>query len=168
MPLNRRHVLASGFARGLRPGQSAVTVYASNSLYQVYNQLAAAPEPLLRCFADALSNMGSPNLKGFNQTLIVFAGEHAEVLRQSEWSRRDVQRFLVEHTRRRVVDLKRAGRLPGEVVPADETTWRHLFDNPEDILIVCAGGRAGSWSACLPGWGNKWTKAVTMPIGEVP
>ena len=107
-------------------------------------------------------------MRGFNQALVVFAGEHTEVLRQSGWSRRDVQRFLVDPTRRRVADLKRAARLPGEVVPADETIWRHLFENPEDILIVCAGGRAGSWSACLPGWGNRWTKAVTMPIGEVP
>lgn len=155
-------------ARGLRPGQSAVTIYASNSLYQVYNQLAAAPEPLLRCFADALGNLGVPNVRGFNQALVVFAGEHAEVLRQSEWSRRDVQRFLVEHTRRRVADLKRAARLPGEVAPGDETAWRSFFENPDDILIVCAGGRAGSWSACLPGWGNKWTKAVTVPIGEIP
>jgi hypothetical protein len=155
-------------ARGLRPGQSAVTIYASNSLYQVYNQLAAAPEPLLRCFADALGNLGVPNVRGFNQALVVFAGEHAEVLRQSGWSRRDVQRFLVEHTRRRVADLKRAARLPGEVAPGDETAWRSFFENPDDILIVCAGGRAGSWSACLPGWGNKWTKAVTVPIGEIP
>src|SRR5216684_4089404 len=153
--------------RGLRPHDSAVTVYASNSLYQVYNQLAAEPEPLLRCFADALCNLGSPNVKGFNQALVVFAGEHTEILRQSGWARRDVQRFLIEHTRRRVADLKRAARLPGEVVPADETTWRQLFENPDDILIVCAGGRAGSWSACLPGWGNKWTKAVTTPIGEI-
>jgi hypothetical protein len=90
------------------------------------------------------------------------------VLRQSGWARRDVQRFLIEHTRRRVADLKRAARLPGEVRPDDEITWRHLFQNPDDILIVCAGGRAGSWSACLPGWGNKWTKAVTTPIGEIP
>src|ERR1700752_15779 len=30
-------------SRGLRPTDSAVTVYASNSLYQVYNQLAAEP-----------------------------------------------------------------------------------------------------------------------------
>ncbi len=155
-------------ARGLRPGQSAVTVYASNSLYQVYNQLAAAPEPLLRCFADALSNLGLPNVKGFNQALVVFAGEHAEVLQQSGWSRRQVQSFLVEHTRRRVADLKRAARLPGEVAPGDETAWRAFFENPDDILIVCAGGRAGSWSACLPGWGNKWTKAVTTPILEIP
>src|SRR6059036_3573047 len=54
-------------ARGLRAEDSAVTVYASNSLYQVYNQLAAAPEPLLLGFADALCNLGVPNVKGFNQ-----------------------------------------------------------------------------------------------------
>jgi len=154
-------------ARGLGADQSAVTVFASNSLYQVYNQLAAEPEPLMRCFADALSNLGLPNVKGFNQALVVFAGEHAEVLRQSGWTRGDAQRFLIEHARRRVADLKRAARLPGEVAPADETTWRHLFEKPDDILMVFAGGRAGSWSACLPGWGNKWTKAITMPIGEI-
>ena len=151
-------------SRGLRPHDSAVTVYASNSLSQVYNQLAAEPEPLLRCFADALCNLGSPNVKGFNQSLVVLAGEHAEVLRASGWSRRRVQDFLVEHARRPVADLKRAGRLPGAVESADETTWRHVFERADDLLIVCAGGRAGSWSACLPGWGNKWTRAVTTRI----
>ena len=154
-------------SRGLARHESAVTLIASNSLYHVYNQLAATPEPLLLCFADALSNLGLPNVKGFNQALVVFAGEHAEVLRQSGWARGDVQRFLIEHTRRRVADLKRAARLPGEVAPADETTWRYLFEKPDDILLVFAGGRAGSWSACLLGWGNKWTKAVTTPIGEI-
>ncbi len=153
--------------RGLRREQSAVTVYASNSLYQVYNQLAAAPEPLLLCFADALSNLGVPNVRGFNQALLVFAGEHTEVLAKSGWSKGDVKRFLVERARRRVADFKRAARLPGAVAPEDETTWRHLFEDPDDLLVMCAGGRAGSWSACLPGWGKKWTKAVTMPIGEI-
>jgi hypothetical protein len=150
--------------RGLRPGDSAVTVMASNSLGQVYNQLARTPEPLLRCFADALCNLGTPNVRGFNESLIVVAGEHAEVLRAAGWSRRDTQRFVMEHARRLVADFKRAGRLPGAVEPEDETTWRHVFEAPEDILIVCAGGRAGSWSACLPGWGKKWTRSVTVPI----
>ena len=151
-------------SRGLAAHDSAVTVYASNSLYQVYNQLAATPEPLLRCFADALCNLGVPNMKGFNQSLIVLAGEHADVLRTSGWSRRKVQDFLIEHARRTVADFKRAARLPGPVQAADETTWRRLFERADDILLVCAGGRAGSWSACLPGWGNKWTRAVTVRI----
>ena len=58
---------------------------------------------------------------------------------------RDVQQFLVEHARLRLADAKRAARLPGEIAPADETTWRYVFEAPEDILIVCAGGRAGSF-----------------------
>jgi hypothetical protein len=151
-------------ARGLSAEDSAVTVYASNSLYQVYNQLSAEPASLLLGFADALCNLGSPNVKGFNQALVVMAGEHAEILRSSGWSRTKTQQFLLEHARRRVADLRRAGRLPGPVEPADETTWRHVFERPDDILIVCAGGRAGSWSACLPGWGNKWTRAVTIRV----
>jgi hypothetical protein len=150
--------------RGYRADESAVTVYASNSLCQVYNQLAATPEPLLRCFADALCNLGTPNLRGFNQSLVVFAGEHADLLRQSGWSKQDVRRFLMEHARRTIADLKRAARRPGDVEPADERTWKRAFERPEDIIIVCAGGPAGSWSACLPGWGNKWTRSVTTPI----
>jgi hypothetical protein len=153
-------------SRGLRSGDSAVTLIASNSLYQVYNQLAATPESLLLCFADALSNMGSPNLKGFNETLIVFAGEHADILKAAGWSRSDVQHFLIEHTRRPLADYKRTARIPGAVTPADTVRWRHIFERPEDILIACAGGRAGSWSACLPGWGNKWTRSVTTRIDD--
>jgi hypothetical protein len=148
--------------RGLRAEQSAVTVYASNSLCQVYNQLAAEPEPLLRCFADALCNLGTPNLRGFNQSLVVLAGEHADVL--GKWSKAQVREFLVAHARRAVADLKRAGRRPGTVEPGDETTWKHAFERPEDVILVRAGGEAGSWSACLPGWGNKWTRSVTVPI----
>jgi hypothetical protein len=150
--------------RGFTPQQSTVTLYASNSLYQVYNQLAATPEPLLLCFADALASAGVPNVRGFSQSLLVFAGEHSDVFRASGWSKRRVREFLVEHTRRTVAHYKRAGRLDGVMMPADESTWRHVFDDPDDLLIVCAGGRAGSWSACLPGWGQKWTKAVTVEI----
>jgi len=153
--------------RGLRPEQSAVTVYASNSLCAVYNQLAATPEPLLTCFADALCNLGTPNLRGYNQSLIVFAGEHMDVLKASGWDKADVRRFLVGAARRTVADLKRAGRRPGAVEPGDETAWKYAFENPDDIAIVCAGGQAGSWSACLPGWGNKWTRSVTTAI-ELP
>jgi hypothetical protein len=154
--------------RGGRREQSAVTVYASNSLYQIYNQLAATPEPLLRCFVDALVNLGVPNVKGFNQALLVFAGEHTEVLGKAGWSKREIAEYIVAHARRPLADFKRAARLPGEPTPADETTLRALFERPEDILIVSAGGRAGSWSACLPGWGNKWTQAVTTVVEETP
>jgi hypothetical protein len=150
--------------RGFRPEESTVTLYASNTLMGIYNQLASTPEPLLLEFADAVCNLATPNFYGFNQTLIVLAGEHAEVLRRSGWSKRQVQEFTIQHARRTVADLKRAARLPGEIQPEDETAWRYVMNRPEDLLIVCAGSQGGSWSACLPGWGNKWTRSITVPI----
>ena len=86
------------------------------------------------------------------------------MLKQSGWPRRDVQTFVMRHARRTIADLKRGARRPGDVEIEDETTWKHAFEDPNDLLIVCAGGRAGAWSACLPGWGNKWTKSVTLPV----
>jgi len=150
-------------SRGFGAQESTLTLYASNSLQQVYNQLAATPEAVLRCYADALYNLGSPNVYGFNQSLVVMGFEHADVMRTNRWTRHDAQTFLVEHCRRRVADLKRAARLPGDITPEDETTWRYGFESPDDVLIVCAGG-AGSWSAVLPGWGKKWTRAITTRI----
>ncbi len=150
--------------RGFQPQDSTITLYASNTLMGVYNQLANTPEPLLREFADAVCNLATPNVYGFNQTLIVLAGEHTEVLRQSGWSKHQIREFLIRHARRTVADFKRAARLPGEITSEDETIWRYVLRNPDDLLIVCAGGQAGSWSACLPGWGNKWTRSMTIPI----
>jgi hypothetical protein len=112
--------------------------------------------------------LGVSNILGFNQSLVVMAGEHAKILRDAGWSRTRMQAFLVEHARRRVADFKRAARLPGEVADGDERTWRHVFNDPADVLIVCAGGEAGSWSACLPGWGKKWTRAVTVEVMHGP
>lgn len=152
--------------RGFAPDESAVTIYASNSLLGVYNQLAAEPEPLLLQFADALCNLASPNVLGFNENLVVMAGEHAQVIRRAGWSKGQVREFLVRNARRTVADFKRCGRLPGEVEPEDETTWRYVMEQPEDVILVRAGGMAGSWSACLPGWGKKWTRSITTPVKE--
>ena len=92
----------------------------SNSLCPVYNQLAATPEPLLRCFADALCHLGTPNLRGFNQSLVVFAGEHSDVLRQSRWNKGDVPQFSwsMHAARSPISSAPAAAR--GRSSPADE------------------------------------------------
>src|SRR6185436_14112190 len=109
-------------SRGLRPEDSAVTLIASNSLYQVYNHLAAEPEPLLYCFADALANVGTSNLLGFNEAFIGCAGARQAVLQKAGWSRLDVRRSRSEATRRPVADYKRGARMTGEISAAKQTT----------------------------------------------
>jgi hypothetical protein len=42
---------------------------------------------------------------------------------------------------------------------------RPLVSRPEDLLVIAAGGRAGSFSAYIPGWGARTTsEAVTKLI----
>ena len=151
--------------RGCRPEQSAVTVYASNSLCQVYNQLAAdarAAAPLLRRRPLQSRHAQPARLQPVARRLRGRARRRPAPERLEQGA--TCGAFSWSTPGARVADLKRAGRRPGEVEPADETTWKHAFERPEDILIVCAGGQAGSWSACLPGWGNKWTRSVTTVI----
>jgi hypothetical protein len=42
---------------------------------------------------------------------------------------------------------------------------RPLVESPDDILVVAAGGRAGAFSAYIPGWGSKRSsQAVTKEV----
>jgi hypothetical protein len=153
--------------RGFASDLSTTTLFACESIIQVYNQLAGKPEPLLMGMADAMANMGSMNIVGQQQMVVVFAGEHTEVLRRSGWSKKAVKEFLFAHARRSVADLKRVARLPAQPASGDDTSFRHPVLSPEDIIVVCAGSHAGSFSAVLTGWGGaggRSTRTVTTPI----
>lgn len=151
--------------RGFRAMDSAVTVFAAEAHIQVYNQLSTDPEQLCTTMADAMANLGTMNIMGQAQMAIVWAGEHIETFRKAGWSKAQVKWALFAHARRTHADIKRAGRMPGPMLPVDETTWRHVVRTPEDLIVVHAGGKAGSFSACLPGWGNRQASlSATIPI----
>lgn len=151
--------------RGFKPHDSTTTVYAAEDIIQVYNQLARTPEALLLGMADAMANMGSVNIIGQQNVIAVFAGEHTEILIGNGWTKQQVKQYLFDHAKRTVADLKRAARLSGSLQPEDEITWRHAVSNPDDIIVVCAGGAVGNFSACLLGWSSyKSTRAITTII----
>jgi hypothetical protein len=151
--------------RGFRPEESTVTVFAAESILQIYNQLSSDPEQLCMTMADAMSNLGSMNIVGQQDLWVVFAGEHQEVFRKAGWRKGQVKECLYRHARRSVADVKRAGRMPGPIREEEESTQRHVVRKPEDISVISAGGRAGAFSACLLGWGSyKATRSVTIPI----
>jgi hypothetical protein len=151
--------------RGYRPQESTVTVFAAEAVIQVYNQLSNRTEQLLLPFADAMSNLGSMNIVGQAQLIVIFAGEHCETLRAGGWSKPQIKAYLFEHARRSLADVKRAGRLAGPVQPGDEGIWRHATRSPDDIVILAAGGRAGAFSALLMGWGSAaHTRTITTPV----
>lgn len=148
--------------RGFRRDDSTVTLVAASTMIQVWNY--GDHEQFLRCVGDALSFLGSIAILGQTPGAVVLGGEHAELLRASGWSRKRIREFVVAHTCRTVADLKRAGRIEGDVTPADEVKMHYAMDTPDDLMLVCAGSSVGALSMVLPGFGSSKTAGRSPTI----
>jgi hypothetical protein len=149
---------------GCRPTDSAVTVMAALAPIQFYNQLSNTAAGVLGTLCDTMrypGQIGQPNY------CVVLAGEHMRTITADGWSKADIRKFIFENTTNTVAHFKRTARLPGAVKPEDEATTRSLVQSPDDILVVAAGGRAGSFSCFIPGWASRMSsEAVTVVIKE--
>jgi hypothetical protein len=149
--------------RGFAPDQSTVTVVASEAPHQFYNQLSNTAEGVLTTMADDMRISG--NVMGQSQYVVVLAGEHMRTIAGSGWQKADIRRFLFAHTQNSHAHLKRTQRMAGAILPDDENRMRPLVESADDILVVAAGGRAGAFSAYIPGWGSKRSsQSVTKEI----
>jgi hypothetical protein len=149
--------------RGLRPEQSAVTVMAAEAPHQFYNQLSNTAAGVLTTLADDMRISG--NVMGQPHYMLIIAGEHMRTIAADGWSKADIRRFVFEHTHNSHAHLKRTQRMAGEGKPGDDTLMRPLVESPDDILVVAAGGRAGAFSAYIPGWGSKRaSQAITKEV----
>ena len=150
-------------ARGFRPDQNAMTIFAALAPHQFNNGLSSTPEGVL---TTACAHMRISAGSGRQpQHALVLAGEHMAIMKKAGWSREDVQRYCFEHSQSPVAELKRINMLSGNVTPEDERTMCALVEAPQDLLVVAAGGRAGNKSAFIPDWGSKrGSQSVTREI----
>lgn len=148
--------------RGFRPEDSTVTLVAASTMIQVWNY--GNHEQFLRSIGDALAFLGSIAILGRTPGAVVLGGEHAALLRASGWNKKRIREFVVAHTGRTVADLKRAGRIDGNITAGDETTLHYAMDTPEDLMLVCAGSSIGALSMVLPGFGSSKTAGRSPTI----
>ena len=149
--------------RGFTASQSTVTVLAAEAPHQFYNQLSNSAEGVLTTLADDMRISG--NVMGQPQYAIVLAGEHMRTIAGDGRQKTDIRKFVFERTHNSHAHLKRTQRMTGAIQPGDDTRMRALVESPDDILVVAAGGRAGAFSAYIPGWGSKRSsQSVTKEI----
>ncbi len=149
--------------RDFRPNQNAVTIFAALAPKQYSNGTSATPEGLLTT-ACAQMRISSGTARQ-PQYALVFPGEHQATMKKAGWTREDVQRYCFEHSKTSLAELKRINMVSGDVAPGDEQAMRTLVEAPQDFLVIAAGGRAGSQSAIIPGWGSKaGSQSVTREI----
>jgi len=153
--------------RGIPPEESAVTLFAGESPHQVANQTASDPEAILSTIADVMVAGGRLSLSG-QQFVVIVGGQHRQYLTHRGWTKKEVRTWLQAHAVRSKEELVRAGRLE-----PSEATGPSLSDSavtdPEDILVVAAGGDTGGYSVVIPGWsGRLHSQAVTKMIPPCP
>ncbi|MEK6709807.1 MAG: hypothetical protein AABZ64_04430, partial [Nitrospinota bacterium] len=154
---------------GFGPEEDVVTVFAAEGPRQAFDDASAEPEGVLATIASVMSNMGSTHSYMRQSMVIAMGPDHAEVMRRGGFSRRDVKRRLFELARLPVGLMKKGGRYR-EAAPVDWPAWVDRNDDaclvpmihdPEDILLVVAGGRPGPHTMVVTGW-NKSSRFVSM------
>lgn len=151
-------------SRGYSLEDSTVTLIAASTMIQIWHYGDA--EQFTRSVGDAMSFLGSIAILGRTPGAVVIGGEHAELLRATGWSRREICERIVRHSGRTIADLKRAGRIEGEVVREDESSVHYALDNPDELMLLCAGSPIGALSMVMPGFGSSKTagRSPAIPI----
>jgi hypothetical protein len=148
--------------RGFALDESTVTVLGTESAHNVLTHSGVRAETILFTAGDVMRGLGSHS---DGMSYFVIGPEHAAILAREGWEVTAIQRHLFEASRRSLADLRRGGRLEGEVEPGDGVRTRPRARVPEDFLIVVGGGDAGCVSAWFPGFSRgRATLAVTAAV----
>ena len=157
--------------RGFSPAESTVTVFAGESPRQI--RAVGHPEPIMMAIADVASSLGS------NMSTSGSVGDTGIGVRQGQivvtiagnsnlwkdWTKSQIKEYLFNRTQRSVADLKAAMVLKGDLEPSDGQIMIPLIPEPDDILLIFAGGEESNMSSVIPSWGPKvGATAVTKLI----
>ena len=160
--------------KGYEVADTTVTIMAVEGPRQIANQLNERPDDVLRSFAVAMK-MASTFIAGKSgQGIVVLGHEHALAVRGAGWSRDRVREFLVEESRITPAELAAGGitlesGAQHDMTPAADGKLATMAE-PDDVLLVTAGGPGAGWSAYMPAWAPRMhSRSVTRrvrPPGE--
>ena len=150
--------------RGIREGQSAVTVFAAGAPRQVMNEWTRDPEEIIETFAAEMRhNMLTYSIWAGNYVL-VFPKQLRDLLVVAGWQKRDIQEYIFRSARVRRSDWAKVGKQNIVDRGGGPTQVFTALKEPSDLLIVAAGGPAGGFGAVIPPWLGSKARAVTKAI----
>jgi hypothetical protein len=157
-------------ARGFPRGASAVTLFQGHGVEAFVDQKSRTAEALTRSAAMSLVKIGHPKLVQSARAILVLSPEHYAIYREAGWDRRKIERALYEATIRPGKDLVAGADGVGEGIPASRAGESVPKFHEDGLMVVRAGGRAGLFSAILPGWlagrNRLELQPVTKEIGD--
>ncbi len=140
--------------RGLKPEESAITVFAVHSPTQFIDHSSNTPEGLIASAADAMRYTG-PNHAEF---VVVWSPEHILRFKQAGWTKRQAMEALFHAAHGSVAELRVRVR-------GDDSELRPIVSTPDGITMLVAGGDAGGFSVVISPWGAAYmSRSVCQTI----
>ena len=141
---------------------SAVTVMAAGAPRQIMNEWTTEPKEILETFAAEIrANMRHYSIWPGNYAIIV-PKQLRQHLQGAGWSKADISEFIFDRARIHRREWAHVGK--GAVVRDRGDTIYTALDNPNQLLVIAAGGPAGGFGAVIPPWLGHKSHAVTMAV----
>jgi len=160
--------------QGFAPEVSTVAVFAGEAPLSISDTTSRSARDLVTTMGASLATAWNTRMYLRGQSLLVIGPEHAQTIAHEGWSKADIKRFLYENVRKPLRELLQGPEwelglsrqtLPAWLDSGNEHALVPKFSDPEELLIIVAGGTAGTHSACLSGWGSGFTsRMVIKPI----
>jgi hypothetical protein len=153
--------------RGVKPGQSAVTVFAGFGLQGVVDQKSREPESLSRSFAESLNAIHNVKLAPACDAMLVVCPEHHRTFKNAGWSKPRLYNELYRLCEIPGDELVAGAKGIAEGGPPSLAGKMVNKFRPGGLLIVRAGGDAGMFSGIIGGWsagGSRGSLPVTKEI----
>ena len=148
--------------RGLKPGVSAVTVFAGYGLHGISDQKSREPESLARSLAESLKPMQNVKLAPSCDALLVISPEHERPFRLAGWSKARLYKELYRLCEIPGDELVAGAKGIAEGGPPSLAGKTVNKFRPGGLMVVRAGGGAGMFSGIIGGW------SAGGPRGSVP
>ncbi len=148
--------------RGVKPGVSAVTVFAGFGLQGVVDQKSRTPESLARSMAESLKAIHSVKLAPSCDALLVVCPEHERTFREAGWSKARLYEELYKLCEIPGEELIAGAKGIAEGGPPSLAGKTVNKFRPGGLMIVRAGGNAGMFSGIIGGW------SAGGPRGSIP
>ena len=148
--------------RGIPLQTSAVTVFASGAPRQIMNEWTSVPEEILDTYvAEIRANMLNYSIWA-GDYVIVIPKQHRDHLEAAGWTKADVAQYIYTNARVKRSEWSRVGKT-AVIRGKGDVTYKALVE-PENLLVIAAGGPAGGFGAIIPPWLGTKSRAVTMAI----
>jgi hypothetical protein len=143
-------------SRGFDADESVVTVHAAEAPNEINDSVSADARGVLVTFAETIASMGANNSYSIGAEYVVALGpEHAGLIADAGFSRRDLQEYLYERARIPYRVWKQGGcfgfiRTPQWTACLDDDAMVPMSSSPDRIKIFVVGG-AGRHSVWMSG-----------------